>query len=176
VDDFVVVSSRAAAAVVEVKSCMEQQEFNEIMEVWKGACQLNVPVLGFAYDGVTFGTFLEYVDAQMRIPHRGPTVQAPPSIRFLPECIAVHSRNYVGFRCQDLEGRYRARRYFALSFGEAPAAALAFFFRLYALWLGEPGSAAEGKLLYEFNTMPDIIDKRWLAPGGEWQRGPAPED
>jgi hypothetical protein len=174
-ENFVVVSKQVASAVVEVKSYLDNSRFGEIINVWRGVAPFGVPVLGFAYDGVTFETFLEYVAAQINTPRE--LASAAPDIRLVPECIAVHERNYVGFRCRNIEGCCQAWHYFALNFGSEPGSALAFFFQLYTNWLRDQASLWEASLLAEFNRWQGSVSAaHWMVAGGAWQSGPAPDE
>jgi hypothetical protein len=81
-----VVPVNAASVVVEVKSTLDGREFDKVKEVVKSVNPF-VPTLGFAYDGLTIGNFLERLAECQR---------ADPQT--LPDCLAVHARNYVAFR------------------------------------------------------------------------------
>jgi hypothetical protein len=67
-EDFVVVDRRVASAVIEVKSNLENKEFTEIIQVWKAARWCRIPVFGFAYEGIQFSTFLEYLRKAINTP------------------------------------------------------------------------------------------------------------
>ena len=81
------VPREAATAVVEVKSQLEEKTYQQMLDIWTNTDWLkSVNVLGFAYDGWIFETFVE---------HLKQTIQDGQG---LPNCIAVHRRNYIFIR------------------------------------------------------------------------------
>jgi hypothetical protein len=131
---FSVVPRRAAKLVIEVKTNLELETFRETLDVWKTTYWLPIPTLGFAYEGVTFKTFLTYVGGALKDDEQG-----------IPECIAVHRQNYLVVRSpyrlapdQAAPRRHRPAKYhLAVDFtaaggreGQASAAFLDFYHRL----------------------------------------------
>jgi hypothetical protein len=76
-----------AAAIVEAKTMLDNDRMNEILVVWDDVSWLCLPTFGFAFDGVQFHTFVEYLSKAIRERPNG-----------LPECIAVHRKNYLFVR------------------------------------------------------------------------------
>lgn len=89
IDAFAVIQRHAANLVVEVKTDLDNEALQDIVQVAEGTRWVPVPTLGFAFDGWCFETALEKV---------GAVVKANP--RSAPDCVAVHSKNYVIFRPQ----------------------------------------------------------------------------
>lgn len=115
IDDLIVVPRDAAKAVVEVKTTLEHREFRDIQEVWADVWWIPVATFGFAFDGVAFQTFINYLQESMRSDPAG-----------LPQCIAVHRQNYVFVRsgyslAEDKPSWHRPAKYqFAVDFGAHP--------------------------------------------------------
>jgi hypothetical protein len=109
-DDFVVVPQSAARYVVEVKSDLKDDKgFRKILAMGQSLRPCQVPLGAFAYDGVGFDTFVDYVVRHID----GDAVN-------LPECFAVHSRDFVAFRCRtDDDTGYRPRHYFVMNLARA---------------------------------------------------------
>jgi hypothetical protein len=89
IDEFVVVPDSAARLVAEVKSKLKKNEYKHIVSVWRSMLAFNSPArtFGFAFDGVAFKTFCAYLSQSINNDVGG-----------LPECIAVHTKNYIGIR------------------------------------------------------------------------------
>ena len=114
IENLVVVPREAASAVVEVKTHLGDKTFQHMLELWENMHWLPVNVLGFAYDGWTFKTFVEHLR------------QAISHSRFgVPDCIAVHRENYIFIRsgyhlAPTNPDRHRPARYqVAVNFGAA---------------------------------------------------------
>jgi hypothetical protein len=101
-EDFVVVRHEDARAVVEVKTTLNRQEFEDIVSVHQSIMAMSLrsgsplPTFGFSLDGSTFDSFVNYVRGAIR---RNELAQ-PDTRRLLnlPYCIAVQSRGYLGVR------------------------------------------------------------------------------
>lgn len=87
IGELAVVPREAANLVIEVKTELDDKAFQEMLDVWESVFWLPVPMLGFAYDGVRFQTFVEYLRKAI-----------PAAPRGLPTCIAVHRQNYLYMR------------------------------------------------------------------------------
>jgi len=136
-----VVPRRACKLIIEVKTRLKQETFKQILGVWGSTFWLNVPTLGFAFEGETFKSFLEYVVEAIKSEDRG-----------VPECLAVHRDNYLMARSSyrlatnpETPNRHRPAKYhFAVNFGitnkkdgRASAAFLDFYDRLLRNGLGQ---------------------------------------
>jgi hypothetical protein len=113
IENVVVVPREVAAAVVEVKTELGKESFQHMLDVWKDTHWLPVKVLGFAYDGWTFETFVHHLKEAIRDEHFG-----------VPDCIAVHRQNYIfirtGYHLAPSGNRHRPARYqLAVNFGAA---------------------------------------------------------
>jgi len=75
--------------VIEVKTDLDQKAFGDVLGMWGSVYWLPVTMLGFAYDGVQFQTFCDYIRSAVR--------EAPCG---LPECLAVHKQNYLYVRAR----------------------------------------------------------------------------
>ena len=111
---LVVVNRQTARLVIEVKTSLEKDTLQQILDVHDSVHWLPVPTLGFAYDGWTFETFLEHLTKSIKTARFG-----------VPDCIAVHRQNYLFVRSYyrlaprpDAPGRHRPAQYqFAVNFG-----------------------------------------------------------
>jgi hypothetical protein len=135
IGELAVVPREAAKLVIEVKTELDEKAFKEMLNVWESVFWLPVPMLGFAYDGVRFQTFVEYL--------RGAIPTAP---RGLPTCISVHRHNYIYMRAdywlaenEALPNKRRPTKcQFAIDFGAAgmgEGAASSMLLHLYNLYL-----------------------------------------
>lgn len=111
IEDLVVVPREAAAAVVEVKTDLGERSFQHMLELWKDTHWLPVNVLGFAYDGWLFDTFIDRLKQAIRDQEFG-----------VPDCVAVHRQNYIfirtGYHGPPTPKRRRPARYqLAVNFG-----------------------------------------------------------
>jgi hypothetical protein len=115
VADIVVAHRLTVRAAVEVKSTLDKGEWADVLKVHQNFCWQGVPTFGFSFDGVTFDSFLGYLGDAIRDDPYG-----------VPDCVAVHSCNYVFLRSPYIEGlerpgRHRATRHqFAVNFGDQP--------------------------------------------------------
>ncbi len=108
-----VVPREVAAAVIEVKTELRQDSFQHMLDLWKNTHWLVVNVLGFAYDGWVFDTFIDHLKQAIRDQEFG-----------VPDCIAVHRQNYIfirtGYNLAPTPNRHRPARYqVAVNFGAA---------------------------------------------------------
>jgi hypothetical protein len=110
---IVVVHRWTVKAAVEVKSFLNGDKWDNVLNLQQNFYWQMVPTFGFCFDGVTFDSFLDYLKAAMRDKPQG-----------VPYCVAVHSRNYVFVRSPYTgvkpDGpRHRPAGYqFAVNFGE----------------------------------------------------------
>ncbi len=101
-EDFVVVQASQARAVIEVKSNLEEANFKQFLDIHtsiaKLECggQVSIPTLGYGIIGVTFDTFLTYI--QNAIEENRLDVSAEDKHLNWPVCVAVQNRNYLGIR------------------------------------------------------------------------------
>ncbi|HMQ15940.1 MAG TPA: hypothetical protein PKC49_08200 [Phycisphaerae bacterium] len=89
--DFVIVEADAAAAVIEVKSNLNEEKYGEVRKLQDSLWPLPsvrgcIPVFCYALDGVTFDTCVDYVAA---------TLRDTKSILAIPHCIVVQERHYL---------------------------------------------------------------------------------
>jgi hypothetical protein len=113
IENLVVVPREVAAAVIEVKSDLGKDSFQHMLDLWKDTHWLPVKVLGFAYDGWVFDTFIDLLKQAIRDQEFG-----------VPDCIAVHRQNYIfirtGYHLAPTPNRHRPARYqLAVNFGTA---------------------------------------------------------
>ncbi len=104
-EDFVVVRWDAARAAVEVKSKLDAQRFQELLdlhesvrEVDRGTGSGGIPTFGYALTGVEFETFVNYLsDAirEHRLGQKCPSHGQFDAFRNLPTCIVVQDQNYI---------------------------------------------------------------------------------
>jgi hypothetical protein len=87
IENLVVLPREVVAAIIEVKSDLGEKTFQQMLALWENTHWLVKPVLGFAYEGWTFDTFVEKLTEAIRDRRFG-----------VPNCIAVHRRNYVFIR------------------------------------------------------------------------------
>jgi hypothetical protein len=129
IGNLAVVDPHSAKSVVEVKSALREDTFDEILGVWQDTHRFDVPTFGFAYDGVKFGTFIKHLSTRIESNKAG-----------VPECVVVHKQNYIFCRTSYLLNptdpeRHRAAKYqFAVDFGNqdnASGSATAFFLEYY---------------------------------------------
>ena len=100
-DEFVVVSPRSARVIVEVKSRLQEAEFDKTVAIRRKA---PCPVLGFAFEGWAFETFCQSI------------AQRIAELTELPECLVVHRQNYMGIRASDWRRRPRMMLIFVLTY------------------------------------------------------------
>jgi hypothetical protein len=117
IENLVVVPRCAAQAVVEVKSQLDDAALSHMNELWENLHWLPVNVLGFAYDGWEFDTFVAKLAEEIRTRKYG-----------VPDCIAVHSKNYLfvrtGYRLAKTSDRHHPAKYqVAVDFGKNHASA-----------------------------------------------------
>jgi hypothetical protein len=112
---LVVVNRPAARLVIEVKTGLDGDTFQQTLGIHSSVSWLRVPTLGFAYDGWSFETFLGYLARAIKTEQAG-----------VPDCLAVHGGNYLFVRSyyrlalrEDAPGRHRPAVYqFAVNFGK----------------------------------------------------------
>lgn len=141
IGDLCVVARWSAKLVSEVKSRLDQEAWSELLGIWSDTSWVPVPTLGFAYDGVTFDTFLNYLKTTIRDEDKG-----------VPTLVAVHGRNYLflrsEYRLAPDESRPKRHRpavfQIAVNFGEierysgwASATFLDFYLRFLRGWIPE---------------------------------------
>ena len=98
-EDFVVVHTGSARAVVEVKTTLEDREFKQLLEVQDSVSEVQnsdtIRTFGYALDGVKFGTFLDYISMAVIANRLGLTDPAERDVNW-PFCVVVQSRRYIG--------------------------------------------------------------------------------
>jgi hypothetical protein len=92
---IVVLHRDATRLAIEVKTEMNRSAFDDALKLVESVWWLPVPTLCFAYDGVTFETFKDYLVSAIR--------ESPVGV---PDCIGVHRQNYIFVR----SGYHLARR------------------------------------------------------------------
>lgn len=129
---MVVVDRYTAQLAIEVKTDLNDATFSHMIDVHVDASWAPIPCLGFAYDGWTFDTFVAKMSEAIRT-----------SLRGVPDCIAVHSKNYFFIRSpyvltptsEDRRRHQPAEDQYAVNFGEinkgrASAMFLQYYLRL----------------------------------------------
>jgi hypothetical protein len=114
-ENLVVVPHQAAKSVVEVKTHLVEREFQQMVDLWEELHWLGeINVMGFAFEGWTFDTFIERLKEAIRDRRYG-----------VANCIAVHRKNYIFIRSEyalapPSPERHRPARYqFAVNFDAA---------------------------------------------------------
>lgn len=88
IDEFVVVPPASTRVAIEVKSRLDStDQLIDTIGHWQSTRPLRVATLVFAYQGMTFGAFLNSMAERIR----EKSSNSPP-------CLAVHSRNYLALR------------------------------------------------------------------------------
>jgi hypothetical protein len=184
-EDFVVVEHQAARAVVEVKSDLDQDEFGKLLAVYRSVLEAEVgwgtfiPTFGYALKGVTFETFLTYIQQAAR----DNALQAPDDKKHVnwPLCVAVQERKYIGFRAKTGVGRPFG--YYALDFSKVTDQSLAiegietgYFLQFYSHVLKEKILPMSQSTLDDFFHALPIADegKAWVGTDGTVHRGRVP--
>jgi hypothetical protein len=108
-----VISDQAVTAIAEVKTALDGTELSSILGVWENVHWLDLSMFVFAFEGLTFDTFVERMVEAIRTRVQG-----------VPHCIAVHRRNYVfvrsHYRLNERPGRHKPAEFqFAVDFGSA---------------------------------------------------------
>lgn len=188
-EDFVVARSDVARAVIEVKTTLNAQTFDELLGVHCSVMEIElrhpyggefIPTFGYAIEGVTFDTFITYLQAAVQNNRLGIDERA----RHLnwPLMIAVHGRRYLGFR--HLGGSTENPMCFcAIDFSrqtvgseEADLVGIetGYFLQLYEWVLRERLNAMKSNdLFWFFNRLPVVDDgKVWITPDGVIHPGP----
>jgi len=184
-EDFVVVHSRDARSVVEVKSMLNAASFEELLNVnhslvGMGPSQLGfVPTFGFALDGVSFSTFIEYIQSAVRENR----LQREEEYREAnwPVCIVVQARNYLGLRPIQCMAGGPGMGFCAVDFTRLQRPAdqsidgieTGHFIDIYGSLLSDPGFAMFAENVYSwFNQLPiEDAGKVWVTPDGEAHLG-----
>jgi hypothetical protein len=190
-EDFVVVRSDVARAVIEVKTILNAQAFEELIAVHTSVMEIElrrpygmefIPTFGYAIDGVTFDTFLTYLQSAVGNNLLG--VEDNAKQLNWPLVIAVHGRRYLGFR--HLGGSSGNPMCFcAVDFSrqtegseEADVVGIetGYFLQLYEWVLRERLNAMKSTdLFWWFNRLAIVDDgKVWITPDGVIHRGPIP--
>lgn len=76
-----------ASAIAEVKTHLDFQQFDGVLKTWEKVAGLLLPTFVFAFDGVAFETFVDFLTTAMKEKPWG-----------IPDCIAVHRQNYLFVR------------------------------------------------------------------------------
>jgi hypothetical protein len=143
----------SAVSIVEVKTYLDNQQFNSILEAWEHVTWLQVPTFGYAFDGVQFSTFVDYITNAIK--------QQPLGI---PDCIAVHRANYLfvreGYTGQPRNGWHsHAKLQLAVNFGDTmPGLAAGTLLQLYLDRLRSP--IGFNHLKHWFNNLQVPIDSK----------------
>lgn len=188
-EDFVVVHRGEARAVVEVKSVLNEQTFDELLSVHGSLVEMAAatgpsydftPTFGFALSGVTFPTFVEYLQSAVRCNRLNESADA----RCLnwPVCIAVQDRNYVAVRpLQQMRDSGCRIGCCAIDFTKLQGPVderidgieTGHFIEIYNAVLREPPFPLFAENLYSwFNRLPiEEGGKVWVTPDGETHHG-----
>jgi hypothetical protein len=151
-DEFVVVPASIAKIVVEVKSGLQGDDLEQIMNVWKSTRPLGVQTMGFAYEGMTVDTFLQHA-----------TRLFGTDTANLPVCVAVHDRNYQGIRPTTFAGD-AGLPFFVLrfeAFGPTGTAMSTAYFMQWYYWLLTNRSLDLSHLKDWFNRVPLPADAKY---------------
>jgi hypothetical protein len=109
-EDFVVVDTSSARAVVEIKSFLNQDEFNGLLQIQDSVRGLysstTFPVYGYALDGVKFETFFNYVAATVRENRFNADAAYERDVNW-PFCVTVQKQRYFGI-CPSRSSLYLA--------------------------------------------------------------------
>lgn len=184
-EDFVVITSANAKAVIEVKTMLNQQGFNELTDVQTSVVSVQgggfIPTFGYALEGVTFDTFVGYVATVVTQNPLGNVIQGLPLHLNWPVCIAVQNRRYLGFR--HLGGRTANPFCFcAIDLSQSTNSSLdldidgietGYFLQIYDLVLHDPCNSMWSDILFTwFNQLP-VADsgKVWITTDGQIHRG-----
>jgi hypothetical protein len=149
-----VLSDRAVAAIVEVKTDLDGAELSSILDIWENVSWLYIPMFGFAFDGLTFSTFVEQMAEAIRTRAQG-----------VPQCLAVHRRNYVfvrsHYRLNERHGRHRPAEFqFAVDFGSSNDARGQAAGCLLNFFLGRLGRLDFEHLTRWFNDLPIAAEQK----------------
>ena len=188
-EDFVVVQDLAARAVVEVKSNLDEKQFEHLLKIHISVISLEmrrpggvfIPTFGYGLRGAAFDTFVAYLkDALTKN-----RLSAGDNQRHLnlPFCIAVQSRNYLGLR--PLSGAVDKPICFcAVDFSQIQAVKkrsmdgyeTGAFLQMYSKALEDKRLALPDLELYQwFNSLPLKTEgKVWLKPDGTVTKGNIP--
>ena len=160
-DEFVVVPRESARIVVEVKSALNKADLEQVVDVWGSTRPMRVPTLGFAYEGMTFDTFVGHLADHVRLNSSSP-----------PFCIAVHDRNYLSLRATHW-GENCPYPCFALDFshlGEQGFGMATAYFLQWYFWLltreAQPNITEYQALTWFNNLNIDDAAKRWIDSDG----------
>ena len=186
-EDFVIVHHSAARAVVEIKSEMEKSDFEHLLDVHASVMEIEllgggaafIPTFGYGLSGVTFDTFLGYIQDALASNRLG-AADAQKHLNW-PVCVAVQRRNYLGMR--PLVGE--TGRPFAFCVVDLSKATeewakpvdgieTGFFLQIYTEILRLKRDALKDASLYEwFNKLP-VADggKASVTPDGNIHKGP----
>jgi len=112
-EDFVVVSSFAAKAAIEVKSTLDRARFDELIEMHLSVRAVNrgvfgtIPTFGYALSGVTFETFSEYLAETIKANRiaTSPVYSQEDAYQNLPTCVVVQEGNYIAVTPNQKDGR-----------------------------------------------------------------------
>jgi len=186
-EDFVVVRSNDARAVIEVKTNLNSEAFEDLMAIHRSVMQIElqfgggfIPTFGYAINGVTFDSFVTYIQRALSENRLG--VEDNRKHLNWPQMIAVHERRYLGFR--HLGGSNKLPMCFcAIDFsrqteqsGEADLIGIetGYFLQFYEWILREGRNAMNSPTMRMlFNRLPIVDDgKVWITPDGITHRGP----
>jgi len=106
-EDFLIVPHQYVCAVVEVKSKLNKQHFEQLCNVHNSLAHLRptddspiIPTFGYALNGVSFKRFAEYSAAVVKANF----LKCPASkeVFNLPVCVCVHDKRYLAIRPSSL--------------------------------------------------------------------------
>ncbi len=187
-EDFVVVNSGEARAVVEVKSALNRETFEALLNVHGSLVEMALaskhasitPLFGFALNGVEFSTFVDY----LRSAAGDNRLNLDDKIRYLnwPVCIAVQHQNYIAVRPLQMMANSGCQLGIcALDFGKSQSESdecidgieTGYFVETYNRVLCEGDHALFAEALYSwFNGLPiDDEGKVWVTPDGTAHHG-----
>ncbi len=138
-DEFIVATNRSAKFVAEVKSTLKKNTFDDVVAKHKSLTQFRVPLFCIAYDSSEFAKICEYISQHIQ-----------GDIESLPECIAVHERNYFFARPAIISSAAFSAYYVAIDLSrcEVPGLATANWFSFYDTRLR---GAAQGLFANDLN-------------------------
>jgi hypothetical protein len=152
IDEFVVVHPNAINGMVEVKSDINDREFEKIRAMTKYAYQVRKPLFAFVYGGWTIDTFAEKI------------LPFAKEVYALPFCLVVHDRNYLATFA--LRGKEEV--YLLIDFEGSAGMATAFFMNIFDTIIREhtlPPSIVWDWFANRL-TIVEPSKKRWLGADG----------
>jgi len=173
ISGLAVVHRGVARLVIEVKTTLDKATLGEALDVHESVGWLAMPTLCFAFDGVTFTTFVDHLRTAIRT-----------SVHGVPDCIAVHKRNYLFVRSgyflaerTDTPNRHRPAKYqFAVDFRAREGIAAATFLSFYLSLLRRGRLSAEEVQMWLRDLALELPEDAMvrISDEGEVEYGPVP--